>query len=357
MEIVSIEEAGTIGPDEYVYDLETSVGTYLSGDDILVRNTDSAYVAFDIDKGQFTSSLGKFDEVSFMKEQFRISQECADKITKKFKEPIKLEFEKIMYPFFLYEKKRYAYMKWVKPEKPSEELEYKGIAVVRRDYCPYVKEVCETIFEILMKSDRQGSSDAIIKKAVEYLKKIIDDLFTNKVPIEKLIISKSLKDTYKIEGRDVKWYNGFCPVHTQEKEECQICSECALCKKLKKECKECSTEYKYTKFPHVYLAKQMRKLDPANSPKPPDRVDYVFIEKKNAVHQCDQVASPDNIQGNKINTLYYFERQIKEPVMQIMGLMMKNPEKIFEELVLNKTNNMNGQKSIKDYFKLKTQAT
>jgi hypothetical protein len=141
--------------DDYVYDLETLDGTFAASSfpdllrDILCKNTDSCYVAFNLSKEPFTDENGYYDEVAYMKEIFRISKECAEKISKRFKSPIKLEFEKVMFPFFLYAKKRYAYKEWICAEKPNN-VEYKGLSLVRRDYCPYVKDVCDRIFRILM---------------------------------------------------------------------------------------------------------------------------------------------------------------------------------------------------------------
>ncbi len=352
MEVVSIEYIGSTEKNEYVYDLETEEGTYLAGDNILLKNTDSCYVKFDIDKGRFVSELGSFDETAFMKEQFRIAQECAVRISQTFKNPIELAFEKFMYPFFLYEKKRYAYQEWTEPEGPHEHLEYKGVATVRRDYCPYVKEVCNMLFEILMK----GHDESSIDRAVEYVKLSIKNMFDDKVPIEKLIISKSLKNTYKVKGLDIKWTHGLCEKHNLEKEEGLKCHSCPTCSKFDKECRECSDAFNKVKSPHVHIAKVLKKIDPVNYPRPPDRVPYVFIVNKKAEHQCDRVAHPNYIGSNKIDSIYYFEHQLKEPILQIFELMMgEKASEIYSALVLEKINKMNKQPQITNFFKKKTE--
>ena len=67
--------------------------------EVIYGDTDSIYVKFN------TPYTGKkhFDEC------FRIAQECSDRITENlFKKPMELEFEKMMYPFYLFTKKRYA---------------------------------------------------------------------------------------------------------------------------------------------------------------------------------------------------------------------------------------------------------
>jgi DNA polymerase elongation subunit (family B) len=393
MEVISLDLVGVTSENEYVYDLETEDGTYVAGssilndkshvtgssnstnyndktrEGILVKNTDSCYVKFDVDKSEFTKD-GVFDEIAYMKKQFELAQECADKITKTFKKPIDLEFEKVMYPFFLYEKKRYAYQEWTDPNQPHNELEYKGVANVRRDYCLYVKEVCNNLFEILMKGTTQTviDLDKTLKKeenkdtrneekieeikyhiktfknleimiseekkregkeenkihekgdvegAIIYVKHAIKDLFDNKVDIEKLVISNALRDTYKVEGTDVKW-----------------------------------TDNRINR-PHVKLAQKLKGLDPVNHPKPPDRVPYLFIVVKGkAKLQWERVEHPDHLGKKKIDSLYYFDHQLKEPMSQIFDLMVEDTEKIYNELTREKLNKMNGQKQITSFFKI-----
>jgi DNA polymerase delta subunit 1 len=389
MEVVSVEYVGETAFHEYVYDIETEDGTYVAGSTetesgagstetdrvgtyggILVKNTDSCYVKFDLDKDSFVKEDGEFDEQAYMKENFRLAQECADRITKTFKKPIDLEFEKFMYPFFLYQKKRYAYQEWTEPDKPHENLEYKGLSVVRRDYCPYVKEVCHTLFEILMKGIKETieyskkkiekldkkqkitgiskeneiqelkerievlkkvskkvllekidvtnsiGNTSVIEEAIVYVKGAIKFLFEGKVPIEKLIISNSLRGTYKHESKDVHW-----------------------------------TDPRINKA-HVKLAQKIKELDPVNHPKPPDRVPYVFIVKNGAKLQWERVEHPDYLGSCKIDTLYYFDHQLRESIMQIFDLMVEDTDKIYEELRLDKINEMNGQKPITSFFKV-----
>jgi len=54
--------------------------------------------------------------------------EAANFVTKKFVKPIKLEFEKVYYPYLLINKKRYAGLYWTKPEK-YDKMDSKGIEV------------------------------------------------------------------------------------------------------------------------------------------------------------------------------------------------------------------------------------
>lgn len=54
--------------------------------------------------------------------------EAAEFVTAKFVKPIKLEFEKVYFPYLLISKKRYAGLYWTKPEK-WDKMDTKGIEV------------------------------------------------------------------------------------------------------------------------------------------------------------------------------------------------------------------------------------
>lgn len=54
--------------------------------------------------------------------------EAADYVTTKFVKPIKLEFEKVYFPYLLISKKRYAGLYWTRPEK-WDKMDTKGIEV------------------------------------------------------------------------------------------------------------------------------------------------------------------------------------------------------------------------------------
>lgn len=58
----------------------------------------------------------------------RTGAEAAEFVTSKFIKPIKLEFEKVYFPYLLISKKRYAGLYWTKPEK-YDKMDTKGIEV------------------------------------------------------------------------------------------------------------------------------------------------------------------------------------------------------------------------------------
>ncbi len=54
--------------------------------------------------------------------------QAADFVTAKFIKPIKLEFEKVYFPYLLISKKRYAGLYWTRPDK-YDKMDTKGIEV------------------------------------------------------------------------------------------------------------------------------------------------------------------------------------------------------------------------------------
>jgi DNA polymerase delta subunit 1 len=193
-------------------------------------NTANGYAAnADVIYGDTDSVMIKFN-VADLKEAMRLGEEAAEHVSATFIKPIKLEFEKVYYPYLLISKKRYAGLLWTKPEK-HDYMDTKGIETVRRDNCLLVRQVIETCLrKILIDRDVPG--------AVEYVKRTISDLLMNRMDLSLLVVTKGL---------------------TQEAD-------------------------KYdNKAAHVELAKRMKERDPATAPVVGDRIAYVIVKAaKNA---------------------------------------------------------------------------
>ncbi len=89
--------------------------------------------------GDTDSVMVKFG-TSSIEESMRLGKEAAAYVSDHFINPIKLEFEKVYFPYLLMNKKRYAGMLWTKPTKPDK-MDCKGIETVRRDNCALVANV------------------------------------------------------------------------------------------------------------------------------------------------------------------------------------------------------------------------
>jgi DNA polymerase delta subunit 1 len=87
----------------------------------------------------------------------RLGQEAADLVSSKFISPIKLEFEKVYFPYLLINKKRYAGLYWTRTDK-YDKMDSKGIETVRRDNCRLVQVCIETVLKkLLIDQDVEGA--------------------------------------------------------------------------------------------------------------------------------------------------------------------------------------------------------
>jgi DNA polymerase delta subunit 1 len=122
-----------------------SVGNGYSHDaQVIYGDTDSVMVRFG------TKDLA---------EAMRLGEEAAAYVSSKFAKPIKLEFEKVYFPYLLINKKRYAGLFWTKTEK-FDKMDTKGIETVRRDNCLLVQTVIEKVLRmILIDQDVEGAQE------------------------------------------------------------------------------------------------------------------------------------------------------------------------------------------------------
>lgn len=88
-------------------------------------------------------------KVKSLERSMELGREAAELISTKFISPIKLEFEKVYYPYLLINKKRYAGLYYTKPDK-YDKMDCKGIETVRRDNCTLVVDVIGTCLNKLL---------------------------------------------------------------------------------------------------------------------------------------------------------------------------------------------------------------
>jgi DNA polymerase elongation subunit (family B) len=239
--------------------------------------TKAEYVYGDTDSVFFTFNLETLDGVPIRgKQALEITIELAKQtgmLASKFlKKPHDLEYEKTFMPFCLLTKKRYVGMLYENDPERGYRKEM-GIVLKRRDNAPIVKEIYGGIIDILMK-------DGDIKTAVEYLKMCVQNLVEEKYPMEKLIISKSVRSDYKNPKQ----------------------------------------------IAHRVLADRMTLRDPGNKPASGDRIPYVFIHNPTrGALQGDKIETPTYITENnlKIDYAYYITNQVMKPVQQLFALVLE----------------------------------
>ncbi|CAO1617256.1 unnamed protein product [Parajaminaea phylloscopi] len=213
--------------------------------------------------GDTDSVMVKFG-VADLKRAMDLGAEAAGEVSKTFINPIKLEFEKVYFPYLLISKKRYAGLYWTRPEK-HDKMDTKGIETVRRDNCRLVQTVIDTsLRKMLIDRDVQG--------AEEYVKRTIQDLLQNKVDMSQLVITKALSKAD---------YAG--------------------------------------KQAHVELAERMRKRDAGSAPALGDRVAYVIVKGAKGAAAYEKSEDPLYVLENSIpiDTRYYLDNQLSKPLMRI----------------------------------------
>lgn len=124
--------------------------------------------------GDTDSVMIKFG-VKTVKEAIDLGYEAAPEVSKLFPSPVKLEFEKVYFPYLLMNKKRYAGLWWTNPDK-WDKLDAKGIESVRRDNCLLVRNLVSTCLNKIL-------IDRDVDAAIQYVKNTISDLLQNKLDI------------------------------------------------------------------------------------------------------------------------------------------------------------------------------
>lgn len=289
--------------NEFVYDLETEDGTFHAGiGELIVKNTDSIFINFHI---KDENGEEKTDTDALIK-TIDLCIQAAKIINDNVPKPQSIVYEKTFHPFILVAKKKYVGLLYEKDPKKYF-LKSMGIVLKRRDNAPIVKILVGGIIDHILKNRD-------INKAIEYAREVLQKLMDGKYPIEKFIISKTLKARYK----------------------------------------------KPMTIAHKVLADRMAIRDPGNKPQINDRIPFVYIvkdfgnKKKKDILQGELIEHPDYVIKNslKIDYLYYLEHQIVIPASQILELMMpkRKVEKFFNEFIINEDNKRKGRQNIEKWI-------
>ncbi|KAF7239738.1 DNA polymerase delta catalytic subunit [Varanus komodoensis] len=83
-------------------------------------------------------------------EAMEVGREAATWVSSHFTPPIKLEFEKVYFPYLLINKKRYAGLYFSSNPDTHDKMDCKGIETVRRDNCPLVANLINTCLQKLL---------------------------------------------------------------------------------------------------------------------------------------------------------------------------------------------------------------
>jgi hypothetical protein len=151
-----------------------------------------------------------------------------------------------------------------------------GIATKRRDYAAIVKTVYGGAIKILLNN---RGSDAV-QEAATFVKKWVADMMDNKVSLNQLMLTKSLRSEYK---------TATPPAHKQ-------------------------------------LANRITARDPGNAPASGDRLSFIYFKPPAGFKgsQGDRVETPAFMKANglKPDPEYYIEHQLENPVGQLFSIMI-----------------------------------
>jgi len=244
--------------------------SYIVRAECVYGDTDSLFLKFNL---RNANTMDKVIGREARAVSIALGKESGAMVTKTLDAPHDLEYEKTFDPFILLSAKRYAGMLYEEDPDGTPKLKSMGIVLKRRDNAAIVKDMYGGVLEILMANNSIGD-------AVMFVKESLEELTSGKIPMSRLIITKSLRSHYK------------CPAQ----------------------------------IPHKVLASRIAQRDPGNAPRPGDRVKYVYIQNmsKTAL-QGDRIETPDYITatGKKIDYQHYVTNQIMKPLQQVFALVLE----------------------------------
>ena len=230
------------------------------GAEVIYGDTDSIFVKFP------TKDLA---------ESIALGIASGKRITSQCRKPYKIAYEKTFYPFILFCRKRYVGMKYEEDVTKCKRMSM-GIVLKRRDNAPIVKDVFGGALDMLL-------TDKDVRKAQRFVNDKLLDVLENRIPLEKFIISKSLRDDYK----------------------------------------------NPTQIAHRVLADRMESRDAGTAPKVGDRLQFIYVaENKDKGKQGDRIEEVGYVRSNKLtpDAEFYIKNQIQNPVAQLFALCIDKLE-------------------------------
>ena len=215
-----------------------------------------------------------------MREACRLGEEAASYVTettfRDYRE-IVLEFELVSWPYLIWEtKKRYA-ARIFESADGAPSIYLKGVECARRDNAVLLRDAYYRLVETMMPLE----GDAIPKaEMAERLRAVLADevlkpLMENGLPMEKYVISKSLKRRYKSD------------TVTQKR----------LADKI--------------------VARIERKEMVCNPPKSGDRIPYVIRQGPEKIYERGEDPEYAKEHGIKVDRLYYLDNQLRNSMLRL----------------------------------------
>jgi len=243
-----------------IYDAKKIIEEEFGGE-VIYGDTDSVFIKFQ------TKSLA---------ESIELGKQAAARITTQCRKAHKIEYEKTLFPFILFCRKRYVGMLYEDDPNAKPKRKEMGIALKRRDNAPIVKDIFGGALDILMEHRN-------IQRAQKFVQDRLVEVMQNKIQLDKFIITKQLRDDYKNPGQ----------------------------------------------IAHRVLADRMEERDEGSAPQVGDRLAYIYVaERKANKKQGDKIEEIDYVRKNglKPDVEFYITNQIQNPIAQLFALAIDQME-------------------------------
>ena len=237
------------------------------GADVIYGDTDSIFCKFPLKDEEGNIVLGK-DALPYA---IKIGKQVEKEIAKIMPKPQKLNYEKSLYPFILLSKKRYVGNLY-ETDINSFKQKSMGIVLKRRDNAHIVKKIYGGVIDIILQKQD-------LRASIEFLDEELKDLVDGKTCINELVITKSIKASYKDPS----------------------------------------------KIAHKVLADRIGARDPGNRPCVNERIPFIYIKTNNPNSlQGDRIENPEYIKENNLipDYLHYITNQIMKPILQLYALCL-----------------------------------
>jgi DNA polymerase delta subunit 1 len=271
---VAIASTVTMRGRQMIEETKNYVEANFPGAKVRYGDTDSVMVEFDVQgrKGQEALDYS-----------WELGEQAAEQCTKLFKAPNDLELEKVYRVFLLFSKKRYAGSLYEKKggSVVFKKIDIKGLQVVRRDSCPFVRETLKKLLTLMLESNDP-------RPAIELARDAAREIIGGHVPVEKLMMSKQLASNYKVP------------------------------------------------MPHVTVRDKMRARTPGSEPQQGDRVPFVIV--KGPGKMFEKAEDPGWARDHQVplDYQYYFTNQFKKPVQDLLEPLI-SADQIFDKKFMVKT--------------------
>ena len=276
---VAIASTVTMRGRQMIEETKNYVEENFPGAKVRYGDTDSVMVEFDVQgrKGQ--------DAIDY---SWKLGEEAAEQCTKLFKAPNDLELEKVYCPYFLYSKKRYAAKMYEGKTSPDgtvtvsfKKIDVKGLQVVRRDSCPFVRETLKKLLGMILES---SDPTPVIQEARDAAKKLMH----GQVPMDSLLMSKQLASAYKVP------------------------------------------------MAHVAVRDKIKARAPGSEPQQGDRVPFVIVKGDGRMFEKAEDPTWVRDKNVPIDYQYYFTNQFKKPVQDLLEPLV-SADVIFDKKFMAKT--------------------